>query len=852
MIMKPTIGFLLCIAAFCLLAMRSSAQDKPLLPDKFPKRAFTPSLSDQSPSNRAPRYSIPGKRASQYAADDWGRVIDSTWGPGQSAVDQLNVFDTFWGAVDRQWAGFPNLSINWDSLRTVYRPQIGSGLSRGRFSGLMTRMWLALQEMHTSVTDEIVDTTFGGSPDFIWQYKRGVPLLVIGTSWWDLLGAPVTPMPDSSGLVYRVASGNPLGLEPGDLVLGYEGIPWKRLYGRLLDYGLPVSRYWSIPGSTPESNTEAVLSAVGWNWGMFDTIDVVKYSTGDTLHLPTAPLTTVTPTVWASDQVPVAGVPMPQGCGTEAVSWGVIQGTNIGYVYAWDWTTASNPVRFKNAIYDLLNNKKVGGLVIDFRMNLGGDPSNADGGLSQLFNFDPASNVSFAVRNGSTDHLGFDITSTWQFARAYDFTPTLHPFDRPIAVLIGPACLSGGDFTAFWMRFHPMARSFGKPTNGGFVAGSFANSSFPGGWRYSFPTSIGYSNVLGDGYLIHKGVQPDEEVWLTRDGVAKGKDDVVERALAWIRSLTYAHDVAFTRSYTGHHLDSVFVTARLTNPLNHSAALTAIVTDTAGVVCDSVLLFNDGKHHDGLAGDSVWGCRIPLPSNEAIFKVSVRTDDITQGSFRKLPNIGGVATAGPLTLDSVGVSKSRGGAYQVTPYVRNNGSSFTVRGASVTLRCDDPWVSSTTTAVVGLPDIPPGATTGSTSPVGVYDDPTRNPGYFNLKAEISIGGVTYWTDSTKIKVPGTEGVGREEALPVRYALEQNYPNPFNPSTTIRYSLPHKSQVLLAVYNTLGQQVVTLVRGQQEAGSYEVKFDGSNLASGVYFYRLQAGGFLEAKKLVIAK
>jgi hypothetical protein len=64
------------------------------LPDKFPKRAFTPSLSDQSPSNRAPRYSIPGKRASQYTADDWGRVIDSTWGPGQSAVDQLNVFDS--------------------------------------------------------------------------------------------------------------------------------------------------------------------------------------------------------------------------------------------------------------------------------------------------------------------------------------------------------------------------------------------------------------------------------------------------------------------------------------------------------------------------------------------------------------------------------------------------------------------------------------------------------------------------------------------------------------------------------------------------------------------------------------
>jgi predicted GH43/DUF377 family glycosyl hydrolase len=89
-------------------------------------------------------------------------------------------------------------------------------------------------------------------------------------------------------------------------------------------------------------------------------------------------------------------------------------------------------------------------------------------------------------------------------------------------------------------------------------------------------------------------------------------------------------------------------------------------------------------------------------------------------------------------------------------------------------------------------------------------------------------------------------------LPEAFRLAQNYPNPFNPTTTIRYGLPHKSQVLLTVYNTLGQEVATLVHGQEEAGSYEVKFDGFGLASGVYFCRLQTGSFMDTKKLVILR
>lgn len=81
---------------------------------------------------------------------------------------------------------------------------------------------------------------------------------------------------------------------------------------------------------------------------------------------------------------------------------------------------------------------------------------------------------------------------------------------------------------------------------------------------------------------------------------------------------------------------------------------------------------------------------------------------------------------------------------------------------------------------------------------------------------------------------------------------QNYPNPFNPVTTIRYALPEASTVTLAVYDVMGRQVARLVDSSMNAGTHEATFDASGLPSGVYFYRIQAGSFMETRRMVLMK
>jgi hypothetical protein len=99
--------------------------------------------------------------------------------------------------------------------------------------------------------------------------------------------------------------------------------------------------------------------------------------------------------------------------------------------------------------------------------------------------------------------------------------------------------------------------------------------------------------------------------------------------------------------------------------------------------------------------------------------------------------------------------------------------------------------------------------------------------------------------------------GNLRELPKEFALSQNYPNPFNPTTTITFALPVDATVTLKIFDAGGKEIATLVKGFREAGYYEASFDAKKLASGMYFYRLDATGadgkhFTEKKKMIVMK
>ena len=456
----------------------------------------------------------------QTNSGDWQTMIDAVWGPGRPASEQTLLFQNFITFVDGSYALFRNRDVDVVGLAEPYLTELQSGVSKGRFQGIMSKMGVALQNGHTSFLDiDIYNTT----------PEPGVPLLV-GARYLNnaFFGACLTNG-DSGIFAYEVVDNHPLGLEVGDVILGYDGRPWGELYHELLAAELPIGGGgWLTSDVSFEYGWD---TAAGSNWHLFETIDIQKFSTGEIQHLPTSLMVNsgVDLNLICSDQINDE-IPSPEA--PQWVSWGVLErgASRIGFIRCDGWIDDVEAA-WEEACLEMVNDPDLDGLIIDFRTNFGGNMHLSNAGLSHLFNT-TVQTVGFGYRTNPHNH--------WFMLRGNDtnfYNVVGNPgnyFDKPIAVLLGPRVISSGDQVAYRMIFHPMVRTFGRPTSTSFDSPVALNLA---GYD-EFYSRVSFHDagpaLSPQSYLSYLGFPVDEEIWLDPVDCRNRVDTVIEAAVNWI------------------------------------------------------------------------------------------------------------------------------------------------------------------------------------------------------------------------------------------------------------------------------------------------------------------------------
>ena len=364
-----------------------------------------------------------------------------------------------------------------------------------------------------------------------------------------------------------------------------------------------------------------------------------------------------------------------------------------------------------------------------------------------------------------------------------------------------------------------------------------------------------------NGYLAYISFDPNEKwgtIWFQnqRPGnsiVGKiGEINAPFSTYAHLCGNIYAFKPTVINPYAEINKDSVLFQTTFSDIYNYPFTPHLIYTNSDSSQTDSLTLFDDGIHGDLLSNDGIYGAYIPPQPEEDFYTIGVSTINNQTNKYFITPKIAGFTNAGPVVLDSINI-KPKSTYFSVIPFLENKSISKVITNASVKLTSNDPWFAGVAPSFRALPDINPGsvAQPSSSFSVGIID--TLSPGYVIFKVEVLSDGWTYWTDTMQVPIPKPpDEVDNEEIHPIAFNLEQNYPNPFNPSTTIGYQLAEGCKVTLKIYDVLGKIVETLVDEYKPAGRYETGFSAAKLPSGVYFYQLRTGSYVETKKMLLLK
>ena len=292
-------------------------------------------------------------------------------------------------------------------------------------------------------------------------------------------------------------------------------------------------------------------------------------------------------------------------------------------------------------------------------------------------------------------------------------------------------------------------------------------------------------------------------------------------------------------------------------------ALFADVEDNNATTLDSLELFDDGLHSDGAANDSIFANILTAPAAEATYNVGLKA--VHDGAVViDYDDFDRFTTVGPLKIEEFyftgtdTIPHSGDTNIKLKVVLGNHGSSGSATAITATIIALD------TIGVVQSivdPDYGTIEAGGNSTITGYYrlrfneltgdSDVTSS-----FKLDIYSDGYLFWSDTLSLEI--FLGIDSELSLfPNEYKLHQNYPNPFNPITTLRYQIPHASEVRIVIYDILGQHVITLVDEQQQAGFKAVIWDsrnkaGQNVSVGMYFYRLEAENYIRTRKMILLK
>jgi hypothetical protein len=789
-----------------------------------------------TPKSHDPNFLKSGKLSEKsfyQSKSEWQHIIDTTWGPGAPLAEKLKIFNTYAKVIHDESDVLCFLNMNWDSLYNHYLSQITESTSKGAFSVIMSHFAYDLKDGHTLAFDTTVVVS---------ALNPGVPLLMIGSFIGvEHFGAVTTVLPDSTTLVLRVVPNHPLNIVPGDIILGYEGIPWRNLVRELLDGGLPMI---AGTGGCKSADTYNNLMGVGLNWHLFSTIDILKYSTGDTVHLSVLPMLNLNvPPMVNNEQMAIQNIPFPHILppplepADTVVTYGILNNTNIGYIFLAQEPilTDNDDVQFYNAVNALKNTEA---LIIDIRYNAGGRAF-FEKAFNLLFNeFQRTLEHSYRCNTNTFELCPSGNWANWQInGKDPDY------YDRPIAVLLGPNCGSMGDITAQQFRYHPMVKFFGASSHAALGWGLSINNIAD--WYLMYSGGDMFHTSEPGVYLNRREFPIDYPVWFNKDDVAKGKDPIVEKSLEWINNLAYGHDINKEQRGNSSFNDTVKIDAFVENPNSHQLSSRLIFESFDGLLVDSTEMTQinlpNGNNWQGK-----WITK-GLPENN--YWVSLKVSDHNEGTSFNNKHMTRV-TNRPVDIGKLSYTELSTNQYTIKTELKNSGETMTVYSSIIKLTSENPWVKSISPEQVSFSGLKPRDIRKIPNFTVLVDEATFQ-GYVNLTYTITEDGWTYWVIDTTLVDTLYNGI-EPFSLPMAFNLEQNYPNPFNSVTTINWQIAQNSKVTLKVLDIVGRTVATLVDEQRPQGKYETQFNAATLPKGIYFYQLKAGEFSQTRKMILLK